>query len=387
MAKSSIILTQILQIIPWLLFEKLVGQYNVDKGVRTMPAASHLAVMLFAQFAGLPSLRRIEEATVALTPSQRRSGLTETPRSTLADANIRIDWMFYRDLFYGLLQQVQRHFPRHHFDLPGKLFSLDSTVIPLCLSLCKWAKFKTRKGGLKLHTLLDHDGYIPNFIRVTPAKVNDVIEGRKFKFNKGDTLLFDKGYFDSDWFYKLCKQGVFFVTRIKDNIGFEWVEQRKCNRKAGIVADWIGYMTGTCGKQCPCMLRLVRFVDPETGNELEFLTNLLDIDANIIADLYRERWQIETFFKWIKQHLKIKTYLSTDQNAVLVQIWIAMIAYLLARLVQQKDAEGAISTHCLMSFIATRILVEIPLCLAWQDFQRTRNKQKTKNVLQPRRLN
>jgi len=374
MAKGKTILAQMLQIIQKKLFDNLVTQYQVNKGVRKMTAQAHLAVMLFAQIAGLPSLRRIEQATVALTPSQRRSGLIHASRSTLAEANLRIPWTFYRDLFNGILSAVKDRFPGHNFNLPGKLFSLDSTTITLCQSLFKWAKFRTRKGGMKLHTLLDHDGYIPVVIKMTAAKVHDMVEGRKFHVNKDDTLLFDRGYFDSAWFYTLCKQGIFFVTRIKDNIGFECTKRRQVNRKAGIRRDWIGYLTGTCADACPVKLRLVRFIDPKTGNELEFLTNYLDLNAEVISDLYRERWQIETFFKWIKQHLQIKTYLGTDKNAVLVQIWVAMIAYLLLKLIAQQAPQGAITTHYLIVFIATRALMEIPVTYAWQDFRRTKRK-------------
>jgi len=387
MAQSTTVLAQLLALISSELFDKLATQYRVNKGVRKMTATAHLAVMLFAQFTGLPSLRQIEQATVALTPSQRRCGLIAARRSTLAEANLRIPWMFYHDLFHGLLATVKDRFPRHHFDVPGKLFSLDSTVIPLCQTLFSWAEFRTRKGGMKLHTLLDHDGYIPSVIRVTAAKPHDVVEGRKFRFHAGDTLLFDKGYFDSAWFFQLCNQGVFFVTRIKSNIDFEWTERRKINRKAGIRGDWIGSLGGSCAEQCPAPLRLVRFPDPETGKELEFLTNLLDVEARLVADLYRERWQIELFFKWIKQNLKIKTYLGTDLNAVLVQIWIAMIAYLMARLVQQKAPTGAISAQRLMVFIAVRILMEIPLSHAWQDFQRTKRKRRQRLKCQTRNIN
>ena len=387
MAKGTIVLTRMLALIPPEFFDKLVTQHQVNKGVRKLTANAHLAVMLFAQLAGLPSLRSIEQATAALTATQRRSGLLPTRRSTLAEANLRIPWMFYRDLFLGLLNTMKDRFPRHKFDLPGKLFSLDSTVIPLCLSLHRWAEYTTRKGGMKLHTLLDHDGYIPSVIRVTAARVHDIAEGRKFTFHKGDTLLFDRGYFDSAWFAKLCRQGVFFVTRIKRNIGFEYTERRQVKRKDGIRGDWIGCLTGTCAALCPVPLRLVRFIDPNTGEEFEFLTNLLDVDARVITDLYRQRWQIESFFKWIKQNLKIKTYLGTDQNAVLVQIWIAMIAYLLVRMVQRNAPKKAITTHGLMIFIAVNILIEIPLCYAWQGFQRTKRKRNQRKKSQPRSRN
>jgi len=380
MTQGNTILFQLRHLVPPLLFESLTVRYQVNRGVRKMTVGAHFAVMLFAQFAGLPSLRLIEQATTALTPAQRRSGLVRTCRSTLAEANLRIPWMFYKDLFDGLLGMTKDRFPKHKFDLPGKLFSFDSTTISLCKYLFAWAEFRTRKGGMKLHTLLDHDGYIPVVIRMTAAKVHDIVEGRKLLFHRGDTLLFDKGYFDSAWFYKLCRQGVFFVTRIKDNIGFEWTERRKVNQKEGIRLDWIGYLTGTCAERCPVPLRLVRFLDPETGKELEFLTNDLTLDATVIAALYKERWQIEQFFKWIKQHLRIKTYLGTDENAVLVQIWIAMIAYLLVRVIEQKAPKGSITTHCLMTFIATRLLLDIPIAKAWKDFQRTKRKVESYNI-------
>jgi putative transposase len=375
MAQGTTVLGQLLALVPSGLFDKLATQYMVNKGVRKMTARAHFAVMLFAQLAGLPSLRKLETATSALTPTQRRYGLIQACRSTLAEANLRIPWQFYRDLFQGLLAIPRDVFPRHEFDLPGKLFSLDSTVVPLCLSLCQWAEYRTRKGGMKLHTLLDHDGYIPSVIRVTPAKVHDMVEGRKFRLNPGDTLLFDRGYFDSAWFQELNRQGVFFVTRIKSNITFEWTERRKCDRKAGIRIDWIGTLGGSCGEACTATLRLVRYRDQETGKELEFLTNLLEVNAKVVADLYRERWQIEQFFKWVKQNLKIKTYLGTDLNAVLVQVWIAMIAYLLIKLMHQTAPQGAISAQRLLTFIATRILLDIPIRQAWQDIQRTKRKR------------
>jgi|GEM_PF-2845920 len=228
---------------------------------------------------------------------------------------------------------------------------------------------------MKLHTQLDHDGYIPTVIRVTPAKVHDMVEGRKFSFHPGDTLLFDRGYFDSGWFQQLNDKRINFVTRIKSNVLFEWTERRNCDRKAGILGDWIGTLGGSCGEKCKAPLRMIRYRDPETGKELEFLTNLLDINAKVVADLYRERWQIELFFKWVKQNLKIKTYLGTDLNAVLVQVWIAMIAYLLVRMTLQKAPPDAISAQRLLVFIAARILLETPINQAWKDFQRTRRKQ------------
>jgi len=341
-------------------------------------------VLLFAQLTGLVSLREIEQATVALNPTQRDSGLVPVRRSTLAEANLRVPWRFFQELFFRLLTLWKHQAGRHTFPLPGKLFSLDSTTILLCLAKYPWATFRTRKGALKLHTLLDHDDLTPAAVVVTEGKVHDIRVGRALQFRPGETVLFDRGYFDSNWMDRLCRDKVFFVTRIKGKVGFEGTPQ-PVDPKTGILSDWIGHLMGKPGERCRCTLRLVRYRDPETKKEFEFLTNLLDVDAATIAELYKQRWQIELFFKWIKQHLKIKTFLGTGENAVMSQIWVAMIAYLLVRTLQ-KQASGKITDHQLLIFIATWAIQMIPLSQAWQGFQRTKRKRTIQQKQPARKL-
>ncbi len=375
MSKSTTVLAQVLHLIPSSLFENLAVKYKTDKGVRKLTAKVHFTVLLFAQYSGLNSLRVIEQATTALMPFQSAFGLISVKRSTLSDTNRRIPWLFYQELFFQLIQHFRYTFPKHQFKLPGKLLSIDSSTIKLCLSLFPWAKFRQQKGALKLHTLLDHDGHIPSTIVVTDGKVSDIRVGKAIPFTKGDTLLFDRGYFDSTWFYKLNIEGIFFVTRMKSNIGFSSTKRRQTNRKAGVWRDWIGVFDGIPRYNYPEKLRLIKFKDPETGKILEFLTNLMDLPAETIAELYKQRWQVELFFKWIKQHLKIKTFLGTDENSVMIQIWIAMIAFLLVR-VKVSKAPKEITTHLLMVFIGTMALQNIPISYAWQDFHRGKTKQK-----------
>lgn len=384
MRQDTTVLGQILHLIPASLFDNFVTQHQADKGVRFFTARHHLATLLYAQLAGLASLRSIVQA---LGVSQGRQGshdLMPVGRSTLADTNRRISWLLYHDLFVGLLSLWKGQLGRHTFPLPGKLFSLDSSTVPLCLSRYPWATFRARKGALKLHTLLDHDDLVPDRVIVTNGRVHDLQIGRTLDFKPGETVLMDRGYFDSTFFGRLCREGVFFVTRMKGKVGFEWTQRRTTKDQPGVLADWIGTLAGKPGERCPHTLRLVRYRDPETRKELEFITNLLDPEAKVIADLYKQRWQVELFFKWIKQHLKIKSFYGTDENAVMTQIWIAMIAYLLVK-VLNKQAKGAITPYQLLIFITTQILHNLPIDQAWQGVERRKRRRKRNAMSAPRR--
>ena len=385
MAQSTTVLAQILKQVPKKLFDKLADEYHVNKHASILKAFNHFALLIFAQLTKLESTRDIQHATTALFSGQRADGLIPVKKSTLADANKRINWCFYRDLFYGLLTLFSSNFPRHKFPVPGDLLSLDSSMITLCLSVFKWAKYRTLKGALKLHALLDHNGYILRDMVITNGKVHDITVARKMRFAPGTTLLIDRGYFDSAWLYGLQQQGVYFVTLMKSTIGFEWIKRRSVKGQKGVRFDWIGYMTDSSGNKYPTALRLIRYVDPETGKLLEFLTNLLELNAITIAELYKERWQIELFFKWIKQNLKIKTFLGTSENAVMSQIWVAMIAFLLLR-VLQLSSESKITTHQLLVFISTHALVNIAISKAWQAFQRTSDDAIIKKRKRTRKL-
>lgn len=374
MAKHTTVFSQVLRMVPKTLFDSLATKHQVNKGVRTFTAHTQFSSLLLAQLQGLMSLREIEHATrLAALQGQ---GLRPARRSTLADANRRISWTFYQDLFFQLLPIYSRLFSRHEFDLPGKLFSLDVTSISVPFSLFPWAHFRARKGAMRLHTLLDHDGHIPSTIVVTHGLVHEIRVARALPFKSGDTLLFDRAYSDSAWFHTLTRNGVGFVTRIPPRTAYTWHEERHVDRRTGLRYDRIGHLSGARSRKCPDPLRLIEYRDPKTKQTIEFLTNLLDHDPMVIVDLYRQRWQIELFFKWIKQHLKIKTFFGTDENAVLTQIWVAMIAYLLLRVIQ-REAKQAISTHHLLIAMASQLHARIPVSMVWQDVQRTKRRTNT----------
>ncbi len=382
MAQSTTVLMQIQKLVPNELFDKLATKYHVDKYASVFTASTHFAVLMFAQLAGLKSTRDIQHATASLFSMDP---LVNVKKSTLAEANKRINWRFYYELFQALFALFCDRFSKHDFPVPGKLLSLDSTLIPVCLERLPWAKYRTTKGALKLHTLLDHDGLIPQDIVITDGKVSDIGAARTMPITSGTTYLVDRGYFDSAWFARINRNQAFFVTRMKSNVGFEWTEKRKVEAGTGVRGDWIGHFDGTPADHYPDPLRLVHFTDPETKKELWFLTNLLEIDALTIAQLYKQRWQIELFFKWVKQNLKIKSFLGTSENAVMSQIWVAMIVFLLLR-VLQKNADEAITTHQLLVFISTHLLICIPVAKAWQDFQRTSDIEKQKRKQQSRTM-
>jgi putative transposase len=220
--------------------------------------------------------------------------------------------------------------PRHGFRFQNKLYSLDASTIDLCLSVFPWADFRTTKGAIKLHVGVDHDGYLPEFVAITDGKTTDIEAGRTLEFSKGSIVACDRGYNDYGWYNQLTQKGIFFVTRLKKNAQYGIVARRPVSRKQGLSSDQTIEFTGIqTRKKCPICLRRIGYRDPETGKHYVFLTNHFALSAKTIADIYKQRWQIELFFKWIKQNLKIKTFLGTSKNAVLTQIWIALCAYLL----------------------------------------------------------
>jgi len=371
MAQGTTVLDQFLRLIPAELFDSLVTRYNADKGARCMTSRAQFATLAYAQVAGLVSLREIEQATAALQPMQRACGLIPARRSTLAEANLRIDWRLYRDLFHQLSALLRDQTSTQCQRVTKKLLSLDSTTIPLCLEKYPWAQFRYQKGALKIHAAIDHSDMTPVAIVVTDGRLHDIKIGRAIQFYRGETVTFDMGYFDSAWFDRLNRDGVNFVTRKPPLISTWEIESRQVNRKAGILGDWTVEFGGKPAGQYQQPLREIRYRDPVTKKELVFLSNMLNEDAEVIAEIYRQRWQIELFFKWIKQHLKIKTFLGTDENAVMTQIWIAMIVYLLLH-VQWKRGGQRRTAHYLLIFIGTHALQVIPLHKAWQDFQRTK---------------
>lgn len=282
-----------------------------------------------AQLAGRVSLRDVVSNLNAQARKLYHLGCADVNRSSLARINEQQPHELYEALFGKLLARCQALAPKHRFRFKNKLYSLDASTIDLCLSVFPWAKFRTTKGAIKLHVGLDHAGYLPTFMQITDGKVHEVNMARTLNLPQGSLVVFDRGYTDYAWYNHLIDNKVYLVTRQKKNACYTVIERRPVPEKSGITSDQTIRLTGTKAEQCSAVLRRVGYRDPETGKRYVFLTNAFHLAANTIAAIYKERWQIELFFKWIKQNLKIKSFLGTSRNAVLTQIWVAMCMYLL----------------------------------------------------------
>jgi hypothetical protein len=335
MREVNTIMSELLRIFPRYEFEKLEKRHQGNHYTKYFTGWQQLIVLLFAQIGGKDSLREIETSLNVHAAKWYHIGLKGVKRSTLSDAISNRSCKIYEGLFYKLLDKCKSITPKHRFRFANPLYTLDSTTIDLCLSIFPWAVFRKRKGAIKLHYLYDHNGALPTFMVMTDGKHHDI---RVAKSETGfdlallpDSILsIDKAYLDYNWLSGLNKKGVFFVTRTKDNINYRIAGQHKPIRNKNVIRDDVIRLTGyyTCQKY-PDRLRIVGYVDPETNKYYEFLTNNFALSAKTIADIYKSRWQIELFFKWIKQNLKIKSFLGTTPNAVLTQIWVAMCYYLL----------------------------------------------------------
>ena len=275
-------------------------------------------------------------------------GLKDIKRSTLCDANKNRNYKIYEQLFYKILQRCRDITPKHRFKFKNPLYTLDSTVIDLCLSLYPWAKFRKTKGALKIHNLYDHRGCMPVFITVTDAKHHDVSVAKDLSLplTPDSILCVDRAYIDYKWLYSLNKSSVFFVTRAKSNINCTVIGQHSLNTKKNILFDYVIKLKGYYqSKSYPHNLRLVGYYDTNTNKQLVFLTNNFVLSAYTIAQIYKTRWEIEIFFKWIKQNLKIKSFLGTSKNAVLTQIWVAMCYYLLLTYIKYQTKYSYSLTH------------------------------------------
>ena len=329
------VFSQLLQLICRYRFKKVVDRYEGDRYTKRFSCWQQLLVLLFAQAKGLTSLRDIEVSLRSHYRKWYHLGLSSVARSTLADANTGRDADILKDVFYALLDKCRELSPRHRFKFKNPLYTFDSTLINVCLSLYPWATYRKKKGAFKLHTLLDHSGYLPSFLVITDGKTHDinVVKDSSYGFpslSPDSILLIDRAYIDYNWLYSLTKNNLFFVTKAKKNMKYRIVGQQETSKNNGVISDCRVRLTNYYqSRYYPDELRLVTFVDPDTGEQHEFVTNNVTLDADIIADLYKSRWEIETFFKWIKQNLKIKSFLGSSKNAVMSQIWAAMIYYLL----------------------------------------------------------
>jgi Domain of unknown function (DUF4372)/Transposase DDE domain len=335
------IFSQLLQLFPRSEFELAVHQHQAERHARGFSSWGQMVAMLFCQMGRAQSLREICGGLAACEGKLRHLGVSESPkRSTLAYANAHRPWQLYQTVFGQLLDKCQREVRgSKKFRFKNKLLSLDGSVIDLSATMYDWAKFRQTKGGVKLHLLLDHDGYLPKYAVIEPARKAEIKVARKLPLEPGTILVFDRGYTDYQWFARLTKQGVYFVTRQRWNGYYRVVKQRKVPQHGNILADqWVllghrSYRTGVA-------VRRVVVRDPETDKQFEFLTNHPGFAASTIAKIYRDRWQIEVFFKALKQSLRIKTFVGTSANALKTQIWTALIAMLVLKYLKLKSSYG-----------------------------------------------
>lgn len=329
MAHNNTVFSQLLKLVPRHEFETLARQHHEGRKLRKMTRWSQFVSMAMAQLAGRSSLRDVASNLSAQAKKLYHLGVSVVSRSSLARVNEKQPHSLYEALFGKLLARCQGLAPRHGFRFKNKLYSLDASTIDLCLSVFPWAKFRTTKGAIKLHVGLDHDGMLPAFVTVTEGKTHDITAARALRLPKGSIVAVDRGYTDYAWYNQLNSNDIFFVTRQRKNARYRVIERRKVDRSKGLSCDQTIQLMGTKAHNCPIALRRVGFKDPETGIHYVFLTNNFHLAASTIADIYKSRWQVELFFKWIKQNLKIKSFLGTSRNAVMTQIWIALCIYLL----------------------------------------------------------
>jgi hypothetical protein len=330
LSHNNTVFSQLLKLLPRHEFESLSKQHHSGRSFRTATRWSQFITMAMGQLSGRNSLRDIVESMSAQAHRLYHLGSAKLSRSNLARINEDKPAALYEALFGKLLQRCQSSAPGHNFKFKNSLYSLDASTIDLCLSAFPWADFRKTKSAVKLHVGLNHAGYLPEFVAITEGKKHDVKVGRMFNFPKGSIVAIDKGYNDYAWYKQLTDKGIFFVTRLKTNAKYQVTDRRSVAKESGLTCDQTIEFTGLqTAKKCPVALRRIGYRDQVTGKKYVFLTNNFKLSAKTIADIYKARWQVELFFKWIKQNLKIKSFVGTSKNAVMTQIWIAMCMYLL----------------------------------------------------------
>jgi len=342
MTKFTSIFSQILSLFTRIDFEKAVKETKAERRAKGFTCWGQFVSMLFCQLGRAHSLREITGGLRSCEGKLKHLGITAPSRSTLAYANEHRPWELYQQVFFSLLQRCRdQKIGKKKFRFKNKLMSLDSSTIDLCLSMYDWAKFRRTKGAVKLHLVLDHDGYLPSYAVITDGKVSDVKVAHLLQFDSGTIVVDDRGYNDYELFGKWTGLGVFFVTRMKDNTLYEVVEKRKVPENRNVLRDEVVRLTGLkAAEKCPHLVRRIEMYDPEKDQVFVFLTNHLKLGATTICAIYKDRWKIELFFKALKQNLKIKTFVGTSANAVKIQIWTALIAILVLRYLKLRSQYG-----------------------------------------------
>jgi len=355
---------QLMDFLPWKTFHRIVDRRDGDRYVKSMTCADQFRVMAFAQLTYRESLRDIEVCLSAQVAKLYHMGLRqEIKRSTLADANEARDWRIHAEFAQRLIVQARTLYLGDSFglELEHTTYALDSTTIDLCLSLFPWALFRTTKSAVKMHTLLDLRGNIPSFIHISDGKLGDVHVLDVLVLEAGAIYVMDRGYLDFARLYVLHQAHAFFVTRAKSNTQLRRVYSAAVDRSTGIICDQTIALTGaTSRKDYPEHLRRIRFKDPETDKTLVFLTNNITLPAATLCALYKARWQVELFFKWIKQHLRIKKFYGNSENAVKSQIWIAVSVYVLVAIIKKRLNLDA-SLYTLLQILSVTLFEKMPL--------------------------
>lgn len=340
MNTGKTIFSQLMEFIPWYEFQKCVERYSGNYKSRTFTCQDQFRCMAFAQLTFRESLRDIEACLRSMKSKLYHMGIRgKISKSTLADANNSKDWRIYADFAQVLIHSARNLYSNDSFglDLKDTVYALDATTIDLCLSLFPWAKFRTTKSGIKMHTLLDLCGPIPSFVEITPAKIHEVNILDMLILEPGSFYIMDRGYTDFEKLYRFNQSGAFFIIRAKSNLKCARVYSHKIDKSTGLRSDQTIRLTNYyASKDYPDHLRRVRFFDSEHNKYYVFLTNNFSLPALTVAQVYRQRWQIELFFKWIKQHLRIKSFYGTSSNAVKSQIWIAISIYVLIAIVKKR---------------------------------------------------
>jgi len=361
---------QIMDFVPWTSFRRIVTRYGGDRRVRALNCAEQFRVLAFAQLTWRESLRDIEVCLSAQASKLYHMGLREAvARSTLADANEGRDWRIWHELAQLLIRRARHLYAAESLaaDLDNTVYALDSTTIDLCLSVFPWAHFRSTKAAVKMHTLLDLRGNIPSFIHVSDGKLHDVNVLDLLVPEPGAFYVMDRGYIDYARLYVLHQAAAFFVTRAKSNLDAQRVYSAPTDRSAGVICDQTIVLNGFyASKDYPEHLRRIRFKVPESGKTLVFLTNNTTLPALTIAALYKSRWQVELFFKWIKQHLRIKRFYGTTENAVKTQIWTAVAVYVLVAIVK-KELHLEPSLYTLLQILSVTLFEKMPLQQALAD--------------------
>ncbi|WP_347888923.1 IS4 family transposase [Nitrosomonas europaea] len=360
--------SQVMEFIPWTSFARIVYRYGGDSRVRSLACTEQFRAMAFAQLTYRESLRDIETCLLANQAKLYSMGFhSPVKRSTLADANEGRDWRIWADLAMLLIRRARKLYCNDSFgiDLDNTVYALDATTIDLCLSLFPWAPFRTTKAAVKLHTLLDLHGNIPAFVHISDGKTHEVNVLDILAFKAGAFYVTDRGYLDFSRLFALHQAGAFFVTRAKRGMDARRVCSMPVDRSTGIICDQRISLNGYyISKDYPEQLRRIRFKNPESGKTLVFLTNNTVLPALTIAALYKSRWQVELFFKWIKQHLRIKRFIGNSENAVKTQIWCAVSTYVLIAIVK-KELKIDASLYSLLQILSVSVFEKTQLSQAF----------------------